>query len=67
MGKINIEVQKVLKSFDETAEIISVIDKMTFQANLLAIARTCGNAITGDTDFESARMGGSWLSIPCCC
>jgi len=67
MGKIKIEIQKVLKSFNETAEIISVIHEITFQANLLTIARTCGNARTVDADFESARMGGSWLSIPCCC
>ena len=67
MGKINIEIQKILKSFDETAEIISVIDEITFQANLPALARTCGNASTGDAGFEAARTGGSWLNIPCCC
>jgi len=55
--KINIEIQKMLKSFDETAEIISVIDEITFQANLLALARTCGNASTGEPALKLQEQG----------
>jgi len=40
----------VLKSFDETAEIIKVIDEITFQANLQAL----------NAAVEAARTGGSW-------